>query len=144
MRAKKYELLDQTITVGDHTLYRIKALTDFNDVKAGDIGGYIEKEENLSQSNLCWVYDNAIVYGNSKIRDNAEVRENAIINDMAEVYDNAMVRGNSVVRDSAIICGNGIACDDSIIFGSAVICGGVARGCVKIGGGTVIRTGYHG
>ena len=29
------------------TVYRIKALIDFDDIKAGQLGGYIEKEDNL-------------------------------------------------------------------------------------------------
>ena len=37
---KKYELLkDDTVTYFGRTLYRIKATTDFGDVKKGDLGG---------------------------------------------------------------------------------------------------------
>ena len=46
---KKYKLTEETINVGDKTLHRIEALRDFSDVKKGDKGGYIEKEENLSK-----------------------------------------------------------------------------------------------
>lgn len=46
---KKYELTDDTIKVAGRTLYRIRALIDFGGVKAGQLGGYIEKEENLAQ-----------------------------------------------------------------------------------------------
>ena len=46
---KKYELTDNTINIDGITLHRIKALKDFSDVKAGDFGGWIEKEDNLSQ-----------------------------------------------------------------------------------------------
>ena len=43
---KKYELLkNDTIKVFGHTLYRIRALRDFKDVKKGDLGGYIEREK---------------------------------------------------------------------------------------------------
>ena len=52
---KKYKLTEETINVFNKTLYRIEALRDFNDVKKGDKGGFIEKEENLSQSDNCWV-----------------------------------------------------------------------------------------
>lgn len=46
----KYELLaDQSINVGGRTLFRIKAKISFADVTAGDLGGYIEKEENLAE-----------------------------------------------------------------------------------------------
>ena len=50
MNNRKYEMLqDQTIEWRGRTLYRIRALRDFGDVHAGDVGGYIECERNLSQ-----------------------------------------------------------------------------------------------
>ena len=43
---KKYELLkDKHIEYRGKTLYRIKALRDFYNVKKGDIGGYVESEK---------------------------------------------------------------------------------------------------
>ena len=75
---KKYELLkdDTKITLG-RTLYRIKALRDFGDVIKGDLGGYIESENNLSHCGNDMVYDNAMVYGNAEVCGNAEVRGDA-------------------------------------------------------------------
>ena len=40
---KKYELVNQQ----QNGLWQIKALKNFGDVKTGELGGYIEKEENL-------------------------------------------------------------------------------------------------
>ena len=56
---KKYRLTDDTTHENGKTLYRIEALKSFNDgwVKKGEKGGYIEKEDNLSQDGDCWVYD---------------------------------------------------------------------------------------
>ncbi|EPT92878.1 TPA: hypothetical protein ACJN90_001998 [Streptococcus agalactiae] len=69
---KKYELLkDDTIEVAGKTLFRIKALISFKDIRKGEIGGYVEAERNLSQSgNACvtgnaWVCDDAWVSGNA-------------------------------------------------------------------------------
>lgn len=45
---KKYILTDETIKVNGKTLYRIKALREFSNVKAGDLGGFVESESNLS------------------------------------------------------------------------------------------------
>lgn len=71
---KKYELRkDDTTQILGRTLYRIHALKDFNDVKAGDLGGYIETEGNLSQDDNCWIYSNAQVFDSVKIRDNARI-----------------------------------------------------------------------
>lgn len=72
----KYELLqDDKIEVSGHILYRIKALKDFFGAKAGDLGGYIEGESNLSHEGTCWVYDNACVYGNARVCDNAKINK---------------------------------------------------------------------
>src|SRR5699024_12780305 len=48
--SKKYELVESSkIIFGNVILYRIKALVDIpNIVKAGELGGYIESEKNLS------------------------------------------------------------------------------------------------
>ena len=68
MANDKYELLlDQTIDVQGHKLFRIRALRDFGDVKAGEEGGYIESENNLSTEDDAWVYDNARVFGNARV-----------------------------------------------------------------------------
>ena len=53
---KKYELTEEAIVVDGHKLHRIRALKDFADVKAGDLGGYVESEDNLSHEGNCWVY----------------------------------------------------------------------------------------
>ena len=45
----KYKLTEESISYFGKTLYRIEALKDFANVKKGDKGGYIEKEDNLSQ-----------------------------------------------------------------------------------------------
>ena len=84
MNGKKYELLqDRTIEWRGRTLYRICALRDFGSVHAGDVGGYIECEHNLSQDGDAWVCDDARVYGN------AQVCGNAWVCDDARVYGNA-------------------------------------------------------
>ena len=45
---KKYELTENYIIFNGKKLFQIKALISFGDVKPGDLGGYIEKESNLS------------------------------------------------------------------------------------------------
>lgn len=74
---KKFELTNETKEVCGRKLHRIKALIDFRNVKAGELGGFVEKEENLSHDGNAWVYDNARVYGNARVCGNAEVRGNA-------------------------------------------------------------------
>ncbi|WP_375616765.1 hypothetical protein [Bartonella sp. AP58NXGY] len=45
---KKYELTDETIEVAGKTLYRIRALKDFRNIKKGDLGSFMQYEGNLS------------------------------------------------------------------------------------------------
>ena len=58
---KKFELTGEFITFLGKKLFRIKALVGFGDVKAGKLGGYVEKEENLDHEGNAWVYGNARV-----------------------------------------------------------------------------------
>ena len=87
----KYELTDETKNFCDITLHRIRALRDIPSagVKSGDLGGWIEKEYNLSQNGDAWVYGNAKVYGNAEVYGNAKVCDNAKVYGDAEVYGNA-------------------------------------------------------
>ncbi|WP_375610885.1 MULTISPECIES: hypothetical protein [unclassified Bartonella] len=43
MIKKKYKLTDETIKIDGITLYRIRALKDFDDVKEGDLGGSLSR-----------------------------------------------------------------------------------------------------
>lgn len=69
----KYELTDQSKTVNGHVLHRIRALRDFAGVNAGDLGGWIEDEDNLSSEGNAWVCGNARVYGNAWVYGNARI-----------------------------------------------------------------------
>lgn len=62
---KKYELTNKTIP--GTNLRRIRALRDFGDVKAGDLGGFVESEKNLSHGGCCWVFGNARVNRNQEL-----------------------------------------------------------------------------
>lgn len=129
---KKYEFTREVTEYCGVTLHRIRALIDFNDVGKGELGGFIEKEENLSHSGNAWVYDNACVvgdawvYGNAKVSDNALVSGNAWVSGSAKVADNARVYGYAKVSDSANVF------DNAWVSGSAWVAGdtqvyGIAR-----------------
>mgnify|MGYP003235764770 CR=1 FL=1 len=70
---KKYELTEETKVIGGKTLFRIRALRSFGGIKAGDLGGFIENERNLSHGGNAWVGGNAKVCGNAKVSGNAQV-----------------------------------------------------------------------
>ena len=70
---KKYELTAESIVKFGRTLYRIKALVAFGNVEVGELGGFIEKEDNLDQYGDAWVSGNAWVYGDAWVYGNARV-----------------------------------------------------------------------
>lgn len=98
---KKYELTTNTKMWYGRKLYQIKALKDFGNVKAGDLGGYIEKEENLSQDGNAWVYDSALVYDNAWIYGNARVFGDVGVFGNACVYDNAWIYRDAQISNNA-------------------------------------------
>lgn len=81
----KYKLTDETREWARRILHRIEAVTDFGNVKAGDKGGWIEKEENLAHDGDCWVYGNARVCGDASVSDNAHVYGDARVCDKADI-----------------------------------------------------------
>lgn len=85
---KKYEFTGETKQVGffgNITLKRIRATMEFGIIKIGDLGGWIEKEENLSHKGDAWVYGNAEVWGNAKVYGNAEVYGDAKVFSISHV-----------------------------------------------------------
>ena len=64
---RKYELTGETKKSCTKTLHRIRALRDFGSVRAGDLGGWVESEENLSHEGDCWVYGHAQVHGDAQV-----------------------------------------------------------------------------
>lgn len=69
---KKYELTAEFIEQWGKKLFRIKALISFGSVEAGELGGYVEKEDNLAQDGDAWVCDDARVYGNAEVYGDAD------------------------------------------------------------------------
>ena len=90
------------------TLYRIKANRDIGeDVKKGDLGGYLSESCLISSDDDSWVYDDAMVIG-SVLRDNATAKGDSII--INSIIKESHITGskisdcivsNSIVEDSA-------------------------------------------
>lgn len=126
---KKYEFTGEFKKFGGVILHRIRAIKNFGNVEAGDLGGWIEKEDNLSHEDDCWVFDNAWVYDNARIYGNARVSDNAWVLGNAHVYDNAYVFGKACIcgdahiYDNACIYGDAGAFDNACVFGNAHVFG---------------------
>lgn len=136
---KKYELTSlKSIISGTHVL-RIRALRDFGAVKAGDLGGFVQSETNLSHDGNCWVHDNAMVFDQARVESEAHIfgqaliYENAVvfggtaICDRARVYGRAAVYGRAVIRDDVSVFGEAKVCGTVIVLGSTVV-----RGAAKL------------
>ena len=68
MPMQKFVLLTQGLRLDDgRTVKRIMAVRDFGNVKKGDIGGFVEWTSNLSQCGNCWIADNAIAAGWTRV-----------------------------------------------------------------------------
>lgn len=156
--SQKYEMTDETKLVEGRILHRIKALRDFDGgftkVKAGELGGWIQCEENLSHEGTAWVYDDACVMDSGKIVNSAKVYDTATVRDKTVVAGTAIVCEHALIRDSAVVFGhalvggNAIAGGTSGIFGNAHVDGhAYVRGDAKIyedavvTGGTTVITG---
>lgn len=110
--ANKYIILqNDSIEHEGRILYRIKALRSFKWVSAGDLGGYVEGEHNLSQTGTCWIFDDAKVFDKAIVRDEAEITNEA------QVFGEAIVEERSIVVEQAKIYGYANLRDDSMVMG---------------------------
>jgi carbonic anhydrase/acetyltransferase-like protein (isoleucine patch superfamily) len=130
MMPSKYKLkTDISVRFGGKTLYAIEALRGFADVSLGDIGGFIETEDNLSHEGDCWIYDSAQVHGKARVDRDAQIKDQAVVRDNAKVTDSAVVAGqaevfqNAMMYDHAHVDGMSTVYGNAQIFGNAKIIG---------------------
>lgn len=97
MSDRKFRLTAESIKFEDQTLYRIKALKNFKVgytvIKAFELGGFIDKEENLSQDGNCWIDKSSRVF-NSKISGDILLQDSII--------QNSFMDGKSTIMKSHI------------------------------------------
>lgn len=128
---KKYEITEKTKVAYGVKLHQIRALVDILDdwgnvlVHKGDVGGWIEKEENLSQDGQCWIREN-----NSYVMGNAYVCNDAYILTSSVIRDNAQISGKATVAFSTIS-------DEAKVYGNARVHSCTAGGTSQIYGNAV-------
>ena len=141
----KYEFTGETRAIVKNNieivLKRIRALRDLcptqmdGEVHKGDIGGWIESEDNLSHLDMCWVDEEAMVFEQAVVKDNAYICGNSRVEESAVVCDDACADENAVVAGKATLA------NYATVYGNAQIRGlATADGDIIIKGNTVLTS----
>lgn len=126
-----FELLHSFTNQGV-TLHRIFAKKDipFHGVQAGDCGGFIEDDKNLSQFGDAWITDDAKAYDNSHVSKRAlmageaEIFGNGVLTDKAKALHSAKIFGDGAVGQNIILCCNSAVTASTAQLGSNKIIDG--------------------
>ena len=89
-------------------------------VQKGDLGGYVQSAENLSQEGSCWIFDDAIAC------------------DESFVDQQATVSGSAVVCGSALVSGKAMICHTAVIDDHAIVMAGFVGGHAHVAGNAAI------
>lgn len=154
---KKYQLLTADTKMITHPktklptkLYRIIALKTWNRgiirINEGDIGGYIQSEENLRHDDDSWVFHDGMIFDNATLADTivmqraavfGEVKlNNCMVKDYTRIFDNVRAKdsqfsgntdayGNAVIEfcnlnNSCIINGNTHVSNTKLYHGAMI------------------------
>lgn len=118
---KKYEMTTDFKEMNCGTkVYRIRALKNIekHDVIAGQLGGFIEKESNLSQSvsDTSWVDDEAVVMGQTELVGSVLVKHNAVVEGDSKLFGHLIVNEKSHLVDTYLIGENNQITENSRLF----------------------------
>ena len=123
---------DGEMSIVEIKLYRIQALRTFTKpggynpvVHVGELGGYVESEDNLSQEGNCWIF------GKARVKDGGKVLDDAI------VYDKCLVSRNAIVRGRSVVGGHCFVTNQSVIIDSRL------EGNVIVNGHSTIHSGAY-
>ena len=97
IKTEKYKILKSSALSYNHTyVYKIEALKDFiindNLIHKGDIGGYIESENNLCQNDYSWICKGSIASGKSKVKNNSFVGPGV------DICNNVIIDNTSIIK----------------------------------------------
>ena len=138
-------------------LHRIRALRDIgSEVKAGDLGGFVECESNLSfeTGDDAWIFDNAIAAGEGCVDKGSVLREGPLsvavlmrpngteMSGDSRAEDDAYIRGARLSR-CARVSGNGMVLQSPTTKASPILTGscavyGKVIGDVMLAGSVVV------
>lgn len=103
-------------------LHRIRALRDVSaEVSAGDLGGFVESESNLSfePDDTAWIFDDAIACNDAYVDKGAVLRGETVVCDNAYISMGAVLSGHARVEDNRnpVIQNNGCPRDSVLSLG---------------------------
>ena len=93
---KHFRLTEETIQWQGRTLHRIEATRDSYWANAGDLGGFVESEDNLT--NESWVADEAKVWGGARLWHYSTAYGSAQIFDDCNLLEGVVVSGEARVH----------------------------------------------
>ncbi|MBR5046378.1 hypothetical protein IKX73_01975 [Candidatus Saccharibacteria bacterium] len=137
---KKFELTEETKEVDGHILHRIRAVIHIKslyytiDLKKGTLGGWVEKESNLSHVGACWIFHEGMVYGDARVSSAGSVGGKAKVYGEAQISDNAMIMDQSEIYGGATIRGSSIILDEVKVYDYASVVGATISGHAEIYG----------
>ena len=112
----KFELTDEFRVVDGVKFYHIRYLVDVKPyVKVGDVTGWIQSEDNLSD------YDNSVVLDNACVGGRVKVSNNSVVSGNAYVFVNGRIYYHCDIGDDVVIKGSDVVIYDSKISGNVVI-----------------------
>ncbi|RZT00889.1 hypothetical protein [Cuneatibacter caecimuris] len=126
---RKYEFTGETTEIDFQKLHRIVAVRDFGVVSAGDLGGWIKDENNLSHDGTAWVADEAAIYEDALVEDDAfamgrvRVRGSAHVGGEAQLSENSCVEGDTYIRGKAQVYGCAHVHGSTLVEGKAKVLG---------------------
>lgn len=115
-KGKKYEFTGETKYFQGHLLRRIRYTQKFSAVSLGELGGWIEHEDNLSHEGNCFVKQEAMVFGNAKVIQNAWIFANSIVKDNAIIKNDAVLDEEVVVGADTVVAGHAWIGGDSTVY----------------------------
>ena len=120
----KYILIkDDSYWCKEHKFFRPKAVKDFSDVTKGDVGGFIKRFYNLSQTGDCWIYYNAMIDEKAQVYENAKIKDFVYVAGMVRIFGNAQIKDSAQVLDNVVISGNAVVSDYARIYDNVQITG---------------------
>ena len=110
---KKYKFVGEKKKVGNSMLQQIQYTRSFAGIRAGQMGGWLESEHNLSHDGNCYISEDSYVFENARVEDNAIVKHVSMVKGNAKIQENAKIETSVIGADTIIT-------NDSWILNSAI------------------------